>query len=312
MVLGSRILLLTLLIALSASAHASGILDRVRAHNILHCGATERPGFAEAEGPPTGVLVDICRAVAIAVQGPSARVSFTIYHSSQDYHVLRKGDDEIAFLSGEEIAEQALASYVVPGPTTVISVIGLMVPDTSRVRHLNDLAGQTVCLMIGSRAQRALESAVERQHLVISRLTFEEDVELLDAYNAGNCEAAVGETAYLADMRQNPGIRRITSRLLPDVLAAAPIIAVTPRPDGDWAATVAWVIDGLLLADAPHDGWIGGAPMAELRSGWQQDVNATLGSYGAIIRRNLTERLGLPPGPNALWPAGMLLPLSVM
>ncbi len=309
--LGSRILLLTLPIALSASAHASGTLDRVRTDNILRCGATERPGFAEAEGPPTGVLVDICRAVVIAVKGPSARVSFTIYHSSQSYNALRQGDDEIAFLSGGEIAEHALASFVVPGPIAVISMVGLMVPDTSRIQRLNDLAGRTVCLMIGSVAQRALESAVERQHLVISRVTFEEDVELLDAYNTGNCDAAVGETTYLADMRQNPGIRRITSRLLPDVLAADPIIAVTPRPDGDWAATVAWVIVGLMLADAPHDRWVSDAPIGELRSGWQQDVGAAVGSYGAIIRRNLTERLGLPPGPNALWPAGMLLPPSV-
>ena len=33
--------------------------------------------------------------------------------------------------------------------------------------------------------------------------------------------------------------------------------------------------------------------------------------YAAITRRNLTERLGLPSGPNALWPTGLLLPLSV-
>jgi general L-amino acid transport system substrate-binding protein len=306
--LGSRILLLALLTASSASVHASVVLDRIRADNVLHCGATERPGFAEAEGPPTGVLIDICRAVSIAVQGPSARVSFTIYDSSESYDAVRQGKDEVAFLSGGEIADQALSKFVVPGPTAVISAVGVMVPDTSRMQRLDDLAGQIMCLMIGSRAQRGLESAVERRHLIISRSTFQEDMELLDAYNAGNCDAVVGETTYLADMQRNPGIRHIISRLLPDVLAADPIIAATPRSDGDWAATVGWVIDGLLLADAPSDRWVSGAPVGELRSGWQQDVSAVVGSYGAIIRRHLTERLGLPPGPNALWPAGLLMP----
>jgi general L-amino acid transport system substrate-binding protein len=299
-----------MLLVPAAPAHAGGVLDRVYSDSTLHCGAVTRPGIAEGEGSPTGVLADLCRAVAIAVLGPSAQVSFSLYGSAQSYDAVRRGSDKIGFLTGGEIAEQGLSRFVAPGPTVLITAVGVMVPDTSPVQHLADLTGQTVCLMIGGRAQRALESAAENLHLAISRLTFEEDVELLDAYNTGNCGAAGGETTYLADMRQNPGIRRMASRLLPDVLAPDPIIAVTPRSDGDWSATVGWVIDALLSADAPVDRW-GGAPVAKLRPDWQRDVAAEVGSYGAIIRRNLTVRLGLPPGPNAVWPAGMLLPPSV-
>jgi hypothetical protein len=51
--------------------------------------------------------------------------------------------------------------------------------------------------------------------------------------------------------------------------------------------------------------------LPELRPGWRADVTAAVGSYGAIIRRNLTERLGLASGPNAVWPAGLLLPPAV-
>ncbi|HEX4171396.1 MAG TPA: transporter substrate-binding domain-containing protein, partial [Acetobacteraceae bacterium] len=306
-----RILLAGLLVMVSAPTQAGRVLDRVRADGSLHCGAVARPGIAEAEGSPTGVLVDLCRAVAVAVLGRSARASFSVYESRESYDAVRQGTDEIGFLTGGEIAEQGLAPVVAPGPTVLISTVGVMVPDTSPVQQLTDLAGQSVCLMIGSRAQRALESAADRRHLAISRLTFEEDVELLDAYNAGNCGAAMGEDTYLADMRQNPGIRRMSSRFLPDTLAADPIIAATPRSDGDWTATIGWVIDALMVADAPADRWAGSAPAADLRPGWQRDVSAAVGSYGAIIRRNLTARLGLPPGPNALWPAGMLLPPAV-
>jgi general L-amino acid transport system substrate-binding protein len=258
------------------------------------------------------VLVDLCRAVAIAVLGPSARASFTFYESPRSYEAVRRRSDEISFLTGGEIAEQGLATFIVPGPTVLISMIAVMVPDTSPVRHLADLSGQTVCLMIGSRAQQALESTAERRHLAISRLTFEEDVELLDAYNAGDCGAAVGEATYLADMRRNPGIRQTTSRLLPDALAAEPIIAATPRSDGDWSATIGWIINALLAADTPAGRWRESAPNAGLHADWQHDVNAVVGSYGTIIRRNLTVRLGLPPGPNALWPVGMLLPAYSM
>jgi general L-amino acid transport system substrate-binding protein len=309
--IGYRIWLLALLVSPPLAAHAGAILDRVRAEQSLHCGAVARPGMAEAEGGPKGALVDVCRAIAIAVLGPSARVFFSIYQSSKSFDGVRQGADEIAFLSGGEIAEQGVAPFIIPGLTVLISVVGVMVPDTSPVRQLADLEGQTVCLMIGSRAQRALESAAATQHFALSRLGFEEDVELLDAYNAGNCGAVVGETTYLAEMRQAPGIRQLVSRLLPDVLAPDPIIATTPRSDGDWSATVGWVIDALLLADASADRWGGSAPVGELRPDWQTDVAAAVGSYGSIIRRNLTVRLGLPPGANALWPAGMLLPPSI-
>ncbi|HEY2618439.1 MAG TPA: hypothetical protein VGI78_13955 [Acetobacteraceae bacterium] len=306
-----------MLLGLAGPACAAGTFDRIRAEGVVRCGAVERPGVAEAppEGAPFGVTVDVCRAIAIAVLGPSARVTFNVYEAPQSFDGVRQGSDAVAFLTGGEIAEQNLAGFVVPGPTVLVSTIAVMVPQPSPVQRLADLSGQTVCLMIGSRAQRALESAVGSLHLAISRLTFEEDVEMLDAYDVGSCGAAVGETTYLADMRLNPGVRRLASRLLPDLLAPDPVIAVTPRSDGAWAATVAWVIGALLSADAPADAWTSNASsalrIAGLRSGWRDDVIAAVGSYGAIVRRNLTDRLGLPAGPNALWPAGVLLPPAI-
>jgi len=110
----------------------------------------------------------------------------------------------------------------------------------------------------------------------------------------------------------------LASRLLPETLGADSIIAVTAVADGAWAADVAWVFDALLLADAPAGAWQSTGKEAlpvrrlpGLRSGWQAEVVAAVGSYAAIVRRNLTDRLGLAPGPNALWPAGLLLPPAV-
>jgi len=143
-------------------------------------------------------------------------------------------------------------------------------------------------------------------------------VEMLDAYNVGRCGAVVGEAGTLAGMRQTPGVRRLVSRLLPETLAADPIVAVTRAADGVWAADVAWVIDAMLLADVPGGTWQSAGKDAlpvqrppGLRPGWQLEIAAAVGSYAAIVRRNLTDRLGLAPGPNALWPAGILLPPSV-
>jgi general L-amino acid transport system substrate-binding protein len=312
-----RYALFALQLAWATPACAAGIIDRIHAQGTLRCGAVGRPGIAEisSEGGARGVAVDLCRAVATAVLGPSARVAFGLYEAPQSFDGVRRGGDAIAFLTGGEIAEQGLAGFMVPGPTVLIDMIGFMVPQASPVQRVADLTGHTVCLMIGSRAQRALESAVEAQHLSIARLPFEEDVEMLDAYKVGSCGAAAGEVTYLADMRRNPGVRRTNSRLLPELLAPDPIVAVTPRSDGAWAAAVAWVIGALLSADSPADAWSSNASpalhIAGLRSGWRDDAIAAVGSYSAIVRRNLTDGLGLAPGPNAVWPAGMLLAPAV-
>jgi general L-amino acid transport system substrate-binding protein len=303
-----------------APAHAAGVIERIRAHGVLHCGAVERPGIAESPpagpgaGGVTGIAVDICRALAIAVLGPAGRVSFSLYEAPHSFDPLRRGSDELAFLTGGEIADQDLGGVVLPGPTIAIDAVGVMVPDASPVHRLADLSGQTVCLMIGSFPQRALEAAATGLHLSISRLPFEEDVEMLDAYNVGRCGAVVGEAGYLAVMRHTPGVRGLVSRLLPETLAADPVLAVTNQRDGAWAAAVAWVFDALLVADAEAGAGHGVLPvmrLAGLRPGCQHDVAAAIGGYGAIVRRNLTGRLGLAPGPNALWPAGVLLPPAI-
>lgn len=295
-----RFLLLAALVGgLCQQANAAGIVDRVRAGGVLHCGATERPGVAAL--PPAGVLVDICKAVAIAVIGPRAKATFRLYDSPHSYDGVRSGTEELAFLTGSEIDEQTL--HVLTGRTVLFDTIAVMVPDNSPVRHVADLSGQTVCLMTGSLSQRALESTAARVHLQLSRLPFQEDVEMLDGYNAGTCGAVAGSATVLADMRLNPGVNGVVSRLLAEPLALDPIIAVSPRNDAVWAETVAHAIDALMLAGEPTDPWIAN------RIAGKPPVLSD--SYAAIIRRNLTEPLGLAPGPNALWPAGLLLPPAV-
>lgn len=292
------------------------MLSKVQAEGALHCGAVARPGIAEAppSGGAVGVAVDICRAMAIAAIGPDAKVVFRLYEAESSFGSLRNGQDDVAFLTGNEIAGQRLAGAVLPGPVIAVNTVAVMVPETSPVRHLADLSGQSVCLMVGNIAQRALEAAVDRLHLTITRMAYSEDVEMLDAYNAGRCGAVVGEATYLAVMRLTPGVRGLASRLLPDVLTADPIIAVTGVSDAAWSADVAWIFDALVLADAPSGPWreagSNSLPVQDppgLRPDWMKEMIAGTGGYAAIIRRNLTERLGLSAGIDADWPAGLIL-----
>jgi general L-amino acid transport system substrate-binding protein len=233
-------LVVVLLLAAALPAQAGQVLDRVRQDSVLHCGAEPRPGVAEAteDGGISGVAVDLCRSVAAAVLGPEGRVAFRLYGSSREYDAVRDGSDELAFISDAAIADARLAQHIVTGPVVFTDQLTVLVPDASAMHGLADLGGRTICLMIGSTAQQALEDTVSRLHLTVARLAFEEDVEMLDAYNVQRCDAMVGEVSALEDMRREGGINHLVSRILASPLAPVPVFAVTGINDAQWSALV--------------------------------------------------------------------------
>jgi hypothetical protein len=129
------------------------------------------------------------------VLGCERHTFFSLYEAPKAYDRVRQGTDELSFPSGTEIADQKLDADVLPGPTAFVITIGVMVPKGSTAHRLDEVSDTTVCLMIGSIGQRAPEM---RRPCCISpsvggRLPLGEDVEMLDAYNAGRCGAVVGE-----------------------------------------------------------------------------------------------------------------------
>jgi general L-amino acid transport system substrate-binding protein len=292
---------------------AQGSIDRIGAKHILRCDAEARPGLAELQndGKMTGLAVDLCRAIAIAAVGPAARVEMSLHRADNEFDALRSID--VAFLSAAAIADNQLASAVLPGPVVYIDPIAMMVPEASSARSLKDLEGRIVCLMIGSPVQRALEAWLHRRAITVGRLTFEEDVELLDAYNVGGCDAVVDYATRLAEMRRATGVNRRRSRIIEEPLALSPFLAVTPVGDGEWSARVAWILQAVIAADSEPSPWrVPEMPATGLRPGWRQEVESALGTYGSMRDRHLGEHspLGLVIWPNAPWPAGLLLPIT--
>jgi general L-amino acid transport system substrate-binding protein len=263
-------------VLLPLAAHGQ-TLDHIRASNTLACAAETRPGFAEADDDGTikGLAVDLCRAVAIAVLGPSGTVHMTLPDSDLEYADIAKGSADLVFLSPTATEEHGLEASLIPGPTVFIDPITAMVPANAP----DTLAGKTICLMIGTQAQRAVETRLSGLTPPITRLPFREDVEMLDAYNVGRCDAVVDDATRLADMRQQTGINHLQSRLLSQPLMLTPLVAATPTQDGAWAS----------LAFRTLNAVIGNTSQTQpgLRPGWQTEMKSTLGDYATMRNRNL-------------------------
>jgi general L-amino acid transport system substrate-binding protein len=306
-------------ILLCPAGHAGSVLDRVKRDGILRCGAEFRPGLVSVgpDGRAAGLFLDFCRAIGAAVLGQQTRFEFYQYESSRSYDAVRDNAHDVFFLTASELIDENLAGKVVPGPAVFYQTTSVMVSETSTAQHLADLAGRPICFPMVGNAHRHLEAWFAAHHLDFIRMGYQEEVEMNDAYNVQVCKGLAGETTNLAQTRLDGGVNDLHSRILPEPLAAFPIIAATGTRDAEWSAIVAWTIHTILRAETPKAEWAAGGveslpvkvPELQLAEDWQPRVIGAVGHYGDLYRRNLGEDspYRLPRGLNAPWQQGGLI-----
>lgn len=293
----STSLILIVICCAPSRAKAGSVFDRVKKRGVVLCGSVQRPGLAtiNSNGRWSGLNVDVCRAVAAAVLGSPERIEYHGYETPKDFDAVHNHQDDVYFLTGSEIVEQNLTGKVVPGPAVFLESHAVMIASSSAAQHVVDLAGDSICFMIGSPSERSLSAYFDALRKSWFRRAFSEESEMIDAYNVQNCHAIAGEITTLATMHLDPGVNRLSSRILPEPLTAFPVMAVTGTDDAQWSAIVAWTVHALISAERPQTQWYAGAtgamPIAAVELGlnkeWQRSVVAGVGNYGDIYERNL-------------------------
>lgn len=282
----------------SADTPARTTLEKVKAQGFVQCGSKVRPGLAvtDGNGKWSGLEVEICRAIATAVFGASARYAYHKYEADNDYDAVREGADEVSFLSFSEMADHKVTDRLLPGPTVFVETHDILVAVDSPAKHAADLGMSTMCFMSASAPNASLDAWFEERNIPLIRYAFREEGEMYDAYEVQRCKAVVGESTELARARLHGGINHLKSRLLPDHLAAFPIVAATPiKGDAQWAAIVAWTVHTLIAAETQETHYRGGGlriiPVdgrgLGLAKDWQKTVVDTVGTYDAVFRRTL-------------------------
>ena len=289
------------------STASSATIDRVRAAGVLHCGGVPRPGlaFPLSDGVMVGLEVDLCRSIAAAVLGKDARIEFRPYVVGQDFERLRRGDDALAFLTGSELSANGLLDAVVPGPAVFHQTNGVMVMADHPAHHLSDLVGTMVCAEPGTGPERTLLAYFRSSNATIRYSGWQEEEDMLDAFDVGRCPAVALEMTDLAARRADREVRGESVRILPEPLSATPVLAVTGLDDARWAAIIGWSIQTVMQPN----GNAGVLPVPGvglgLAPGWQASARSG-GDYEAMVGRNLgtSSALRLPPALDAPWRDG--------
>jgi general L-amino acid transport system substrate-binding protein len=207
---------------------------------------------------------------------------------------------------------------------------GFMVPAAANMDTLADLDGAKVCVEGGTTNERTLTAYFQAQGWSVEPLVIDSAPQAAEALFAGRCAAYTSDAAQLAAMRlRAPGGQQAFA-ILPDRISREPLSPAVWGGDPEWATTVRWVLNVLILAEYYGvtrdnlDAVIAGrvnprlwtadydrehiAKAMGIQPGWARRLLQAVGNYGEVYERNVgrDSPLKIERGLNRLWTEGGL------
>lgn len=327
-----------LLATLTLNARA-GTLGHIRQIHTLRCGINqETPEYSRSDdhGPRQAFDTDICRAVAVAILGPDARVTVTNYPDDvAAMAALRAGRVDLLPTLTLDLTH-ASNPAITFSPSLLYDGVGFLVPTAANLTHATQLSGRKICLLSETQIETATRAWFSQQNLKFVPFPFQEEGEMEAAFVTGNCAALAGDLTRLAGTRAAFGQFADRYTLLPEEIARDPLAAASSSADPAFAAIVRWTIEVLLNAEdsnftqsaAKEGSTVDPNPTLDILTGrtrevgarlgltnaWAVHVIAAVGNYAELYDRDLGAQspLKLPRAFNRLdTDGGLMVPLPL-
>ena len=305
-------------------------LDSIRKRGHVSCGVLpEVPGFSsvDASGRYSGLDVDMCRALAVAILGDPAKVRFVRTDTVQEF--LKAPDIDVVSRRLTWNLSREGRSGLRFGPVMFYDGQGFMVPRRSKITSPRQLAGVRVCVEAMSENEFHLGPYVRATRLPIQQVLLEPGTSIAEAFRTGRCQALTADVTLLGAIRSRFE-RPDDFAILPDMISKEPLAQVVRREDGLFFDVLRWTIfalinaeelgitsanvDEKLKSDDPAVQKLlgvmpGNGAAIGLREQWAYDIVKTLGNYGELFDRNggIGSPIKLQRGLTRLWTAGGLM-----
>ena len=327
-------LLLPLLAALSAPAHAGKTIDAIKARGQLVCGVnTGLAGFSQADsaGNWSGLDVDVCRAIAASLLGDPAKVKWVPLSAQQRFAALQSGEVDVLSRNTTWTLTRDVSLGLNFTGVTYYDGQGFMVPVKSKIKNAKQLKNATVCVQSGTTTEKNLTDFSRANNLGIKPIVFEKLEATNAAYFSERCQAYTTDASGLASIRNKEAKNPADHLILPDLISKEPLGPAVRRGDDEFFAIAKWVVFGLIEAEDygvtqanveamqrdskdPVVGRLLGTTedigkLLGLDKDWLVRALKATGNYGEIFERNVGPKspLGLPRGSNNLWSKGGLI-----
>ncbi len=310
------------------SAMAASRMETIKARGSLTCGIVARVrGFTDidSEGRVSGFEPDLCRAVAAAVLGQDAKVTYVTADNVESF--IESGEPDVVARRLTVTLRRDLQPGLTFSRVVFYDGTALLVPIASQAATPSAFAGHTICVRDQSEADVGLSSYFAARRLTFEAIRAADLKDVTDTFLSGDCNALAADLSELAPIRAD---RHERFAILPELLSKEPLALLTHADDPQFNAIVDWTMNALIAAEelgiaaddanSPRDHLVsqmrqflgldpGNGAALGLRETWAADVIATVGNYGEIYARNLGDgsAIQLPRGYNALWRDGGLL-----
>jgi general L-amino acid transport system substrate-binding protein len=314
------------------NAQAGAVLDGIKAKGFVQCGVnTGLPGFssANAEGKWEGIDVDICRGIAAAVLGDANSVQYTPLTAAQRFTALQSGEiDILSRNTTATITRDAKLGLTFAG-INYYDGQGFLIPKALGVTSATELDGATVCVEPGTTTELNLADYFRAEGMSFEPVVIENINEATAAFFSGRCDVYTTDASGLASIRIQMAENPDDYVILPDIISKEPLGPVVAQGDEQWADVVRWTFNAMveaeefgvtmgnvddMKANSTNPGiqrLLGVTPgMGEaigLDEEWAYRIIKNVGNYGESYEKNVTAKLLLERGLNALWTDGGLM-----
>jgi general L-amino acid transport system substrate-binding protein len=321
-----------LFLGLTGSLHAA-TLEEVKARGTLNCGVNPNlQGFAAkaADGTWSGFDVDFCRALAAAVLGDPAKVSYVPLNAQQRFDGLTSGAVDVLARNTTWTMERETKLPLRFAGISYHDGQGFIVKKLLGVTSALNLSGAAICFQTGTTNEPNVEDFFREKEMSFQPLRFDNLDGLIKAFDEGKCDTFTTDVSVLYAIRLRLS-EPDDAMVLQDVISKEPLGPVIRQGDEQWFNIVRWTLFALINAEelevtaAGVDQLKAESKRADIRrllgvegtfgadmgldADWAVRAIKAVGNYGEIFERNLGEQtpLQISRGINALWNAGGLL-----
>ncbi len=232
-------------------ASAGQTFDAVKAKGFVQCAVnTGLAGFsfADSQGKWTGLDVDLCRAIAVAMFGDAEKVKFTPTTAQQRFVALQSGEvDVITRNATQTLLRDTSLGFNIAG-VNFYDGQGFMVTAKSGLKSAKELNGATICVQPGTTTELNLADYFRKNKMTFKPVLIEKLDELLQAYASGRCNSYTTDASGLAAVRAGQLSGKGEHVILPERISKEPLGPIVRHGDDQWFDLVKWVLMGMIEA----------------------------------------------------------------
>jgi general L-amino acid transport system substrate-binding protein len=304
-------------------------LSAVKERGTLNCGVSQGLlGFSSMDDNNgwTGLDVDLCRAVAAAIFGDPAKVTFMPLDAAGRFAALQSNKVDVLSRNSTWTMSRETSLGLIFAGVAYYDGQGFLLRRDAGIDTALQLGNKTICTQVGTTSELNLSDYFRVNDMMLKVLALGTAEESLKAYNDRKCDVLTSDVSQLyAERLKLPAPD--SHIILPEVISKEPLGPAVRQGDDQWFNLIKWTLYSLINAEelgvssatvedamkspnpdirrlVGNEGQFG--EQLGLPKDWAARAIRAVGNYGEIYERNvgIRSRLSIPRGLNALWTHG--------